>query len=85
MAACPVADPHEGHMPVGSLCGGVTATRICTDPQDLNQDGKVTEAEFQAYTRNHPEETPKVLEANRATQTTLNDLTSGASLLDLTV
>ncbi len=72
-------------MPVGSIGSGTTASRISTDPRDLNQDGRVTEAEIQAYARKHPEETQKVVQDNRATQATLNDLTSGSNLLDVTV
>lgn len=72
-------------MPIESIGGGITATRISTDPRDLNQDGKVTEAEIQAYARKHPEETKQVVETNRSAQATLNDLTSGSNLLDLTV
>ena len=72
-------------MPVGSIGSGTTASRISTDPRDLNQDGRVTEAEIQAYARKHPEEPQKVVQDNRATQATLNDLTSGSNLLDVTV
>jgi hypothetical protein len=74
----------EAHMPVGSIGGGITTTKISTDPRDLNQDGKVTEAEIQAYARKHPEQTQQEVVA-RATQPTANSLSSGSNLLDLVV
>ena len=41
-------------MSVGSIAG-TTATKMSLDPRDLNQDGKVTAAEIQAYARAHPD------------------------------
>ncbi|MBI1754017.1 MAG: hypothetical protein HY014_10050 [Acidobacteria bacterium] len=40
---------------IGGVCGGAQA---CTDPRDLNRDGKVTEAEVEAYGRLHPKPKP---------------------------
>ena len=41
-------------MSVGSICGASTSVTASTDPRDLNHDGKVTEAEIEAYNRAHP-------------------------------
>jgi hypothetical protein len=41
-------------MSVGTITG-TTTVKMSTDPRDRNQDGKVTEAEIQAYALAHPD------------------------------
>ena len=48
-------------MSVGSISGVSTTVQAGTDPRDLNHDGKVTEAEIEAYDRAHPK--PKKADA----------------------
>jgi hypothetical protein len=41
-------------MSVGSISSVSTSVQASTDPRDLNHDGKVTEAEIEAYNLAHP-------------------------------
>jgi hypothetical protein len=51
-------------MSVGSISGASTSVQASTDPRDLNKDGKVSQAEIEAYERAHPK--PKKADAAAA-------------------
>ena len=53
-------------MSVGSISGVGTTVQASTDPRDLNHDGKVTEAEIEAYNRAHPKPKKAETDASKA-------------------
>lgn len=64
---------------IGAVSGGVQG---CTDPRDLNHDGKVTEAEVEAYGRLHPK--PKPPKEAQAVETRSDTVTASGGI-DLSV
>jgi hypothetical protein len=76
----------ESPMPVGAITGTTPSTKVATDPRDLNQDGKVSEAEIQAYARTHPSPTTAAAQASAAPEAVPGSATPGSEhLLDITV
>jgi hypothetical protein len=73
-------------MSVGAIAGTTSSTKVATDPRDLNQDGKVSEAEIQAYARTHPSPKTAAAQAPAATDAVPGKVPPGSQhLLDITV
>jgi len=71
-------------MPIGSV-SAVSSTRVTFDVRDLNRDGKVSEAEIQAYLRAHPDPAKVQASGPSATESAQGQGSGTSSLLDITV
>lgn len=69
-------------MPIGSV-SAVSSNRMTYDVRDLNRDGKVSQAEIQAYLRAHPD--PAKASGARTANQGQNPVSGPGNLLDITV